>query len=929
MNLNEQTFASLHALPLSLREHCERVISKIVICDEKNAKIFKTVLKFLNDVLALGVTYEKSLIKLADDFHAQFMDCINDDKLVRHCLLLTNSVMQFATEFKQRNADLNATKIKLESVDSELRNHTSLTLESLANSITAFHEKSLEYESGYRKYIKTSAQLALVSNGEKGDEESFSAARRAEDKVLASFADLQSILLACMNTLKNKIKDNSKKEKESKTGLKNTLAEAARVFASERYKADFESKLANLDNSGDGFKILMEHLEKEAALEFNSKISLGEFELKFCSWYNFLKLNAIFEDIETRSIYSKTQIQAKSISPRIRIYIDLVLEQLFRTANEFSKEICDEISFVMGNAKTSAYFMDALVLRKCTVLYEKLTAPIHLKKEQLANLLTISQYYFLNCLGSKEPNTEVSLNFLKFASTVFSEYDVCFAESLSKVVILNDSKFWMELYALFSQSERNSPSIDLANQGSQNFISDFKNFVGSFMTSDTRPSKPPEHNKAFLQVADLLFSIKFGFENTSDILISLSRKAKVSINSLKGLLMSRQDVFVRTVSERTIAKMESKRVMTKLSKAIDKNKKLSLAFKKAIPYLDSADEACRLVFLNRHFHSERTFLLKRILINFSLTETPDLRRQLFSQITDPKHIAKQLKCLSQMSSSQIISLDVKRTFCEHPYFSAEMLEQILNNIARPDVGNFPYYQGLNFVTNYFCITFNGDYLQSYNFTITLLRNNFSRFIDSELKNLKQLFYCLKKLIRVHLPDLMQHIEHSHSLDLDVVFTGWCLTLFTSINQRYPTSNLLDEIIDIFVGEGWPGFVKVVLSIFDSMLVKLVTLDYEEMLRLLSDIVKNNFSDVVKEEASRYINAKRPTIIGLAHSSNGTIANGVLSFSFKQRIKQYAKINLKLINQYIDEYVTMAKKTEEFQQRVERKMKSARRNSLYE
>lgn len=929
MSLNEQTFVSLHALPAALREHCERMISKTMICDEKNTKIFKTVSKFLTEALNLGITYEKSLTKLCDDFHTQFMNSINDDKLIHYCFLLTNSVMQFASEFKQKNLALNSTKITLDGIDANLKRHTNQTLESLTSSITAFHEKSLEYESGYRKYIKTSAQLATISNGERSDEEAFLAARKAEDKTLASFADLENILPVCMDKLKYKIKDSSEKEKASKIGLKTTIAEAARIFASERYKVDLESKLLNLDNSSDNFKILMDHLEKEAALEFTSKISLTDFELKFCSWYNFLKLDEIFDDIETRSMYSKMQLQAKSISPRIRIYIDLVLDQLFKTTNEFSKEICDEISFIMGNPKTSAYFMDALVLKKCTVLYEKLSSPIYLKKEQLSNLLTISQYFFLNCLSSKELNSEVSLNFLKFAGTVFSEHEVCFAESLSKVVILNDSKFWIELYALLNENEHKTSDIQLLNQGNQNLIFDFKNFVGSFMTTDTRPTREPEKNKAFLQVAEILFKVKLGFENTSDILISVSRKAKVQPDAVKGMLISRQDVFMPNISERTIAKAESKRIMTKLSKGLDKCHRLVLLLKKAVPYLDSADEACKLVLLSKHMYSKRMSLLKKILLNFSFIQAPQLRKQIFAQMIDPKHIAKQLKTSGQSNSSQIIGLDVKRTFCEHPSFSAEMLEQILNNISRPDVGNFPYYQGLNFVTNYFCITFDGDYLQSYNFTITLLRNKFSRFIDSELKNLKQLFYCLKKLIRVNMPELMQHIEHSHSLDLDAVFTGWCLTLFTSITQRYPQSSLLDEVVDIFIGEGWPGFIKVVISIFDSLAEKIVTLEYEEMLRLLTDIIKNNFSEVIKEEANRHRKIAPRGFNGLANNSLSKNSNSLLNFSFKQRIKQFPKINARLIDQYIEEYMTLAKKTEEFKQRVESKMKSAKRNSLYE
>ena len=54
---------------------------------------------------------------------------------------------------------------------------------------------------------------------------------------------------------------------------------------------------------------------------------------------------------------------------------------------------------------------------------------------------------------------------------------------------------------------------------------------------------------------------------------------------------------------------------------------------------------------------------------------------------------------------QIISLDIKRTFNKQPDFDKKILELILQNIADKDIGNFSYYQGLNYLTSYFYILF--------------------------------------------------------------------------------------------------------------------------------------------------------------------------------------------------------------------------------
>ena len=52
--------------------------------------------------------------------------------------------------------------------------------------------------------------------------------------------------------------------------------------------------------------------------------------------------------------------------------------------------------------------------------------------------------------------------------------------------------------------------------------------------------------------------------------------------------------------------------------------------------------------------------------------------------------------------------------------------------------------------------------------------------------------------------------------------------------------MLDDIIDIFISQGWAGFCKIVLAILQKLQFLLIKMNYEEILILLSELSKNNF-----------------------------------------------------------------------------------------
>lgn len=71
-------------------------------------------------------------------------------------------------------------------------------------------------------------------------------------------------------------------------------------------------------------------------------------------------------------------------------------------------------------------------------------------------------------------------------------------------------------------------------------------------------------------------------------------------------------------------------------------------------------------------------------------------------------------------------------------------------------------------------------------------------------------------MRNELSELMDYLENELKLNLDIILAQWCLTIFTICIQYNDRSYILDQIIDLFVGQGWNGFIKVVLVLFQEL-----------------------------------------------------------------------------------------------------------------
>lgn len=230
------------------------------------------------------------------------------------------------------------------------------------------------------------------------------------------------------------------------------------------------------------------------------------------------------------------------------------------------------------------------------------------------------------------------------------------------------------------------------------------------------------------------------------------------------------------------------------------------------------------------------------------------------------------------------------------------------------MGNFAYYQGLNYIVAYI-LDIVVDPVETYNISLTLMELHFRKYVNHSMDNLNILFYTLRRLIQVFLPDLAAHIDRNENMEANATYANWFLTLFTTLKQFKEKVRLLDQVFDIFLAKGWVGFFKCVLVIFFYLEEDIVSVQSEEMIMFLNDFTRKGF-ELLGEKLNPKQKSSNNLRYQISSGSNDNInSTGKLSgfesqkskeplFNFKHEIRQFDMINKLLLVEFAMEYHNM-------------------------
>ena len=220
----------------------------------------------------------------------------------------------------------------------------------------------------------------------------------------------------------------------------------------------------------------------------------------------------------------------------------------------------------------------------------------------------------------------------------------------------------------------------------------------------------------------------------------------------------------------------------------------------------------------------------------------------------------------QASSVKRIMLDSVRFFkinASAQHSDSEMrkvddLKLVLLNISNEGGGNFGYYQGLGYLVLYY-LKLVKDPLNTYQVSMFLIKSYLQQFFDVTKDKSQPLYYTLSELIRVFFPNYAILFPRQQLNNMNLFFESWIGSIFTYYQDEAKCLPFIDQIMDIFIADGWPGFMKVVLAILVNLEPQILKMNENEKMLFFKDFMKESLERLGE---IHFLGSKRDIVSGI-------------------------------------------------------------------
>lgn len=942
MKSEDKSFNVIHQMVNFLQEYFEKQGQRLNRITKNSLSEFGIFQNFVSTLSEIGTQYEQAIFRLCQKFQNEMTEEVKDEKLCQFYQLVVNNLLRHHDSIQQKYDKISTLKSMLASTSNEFAKSMDSYIKTLDINLMSLKDKCTKYDSQYKAYILKNAQAvietpkliigqksginSILSNSQIADGFNI----REEESLLKKFQDIEITLQFNVQQVNRIFTESSQNEIKLKTKTSKIALSIIQAFSSTS-KDQLELKINAINNHFETFRSNFETTLKETAPNFNSRIDHSSIEIRFFNYFQFVRIESALSQFQNRFYYSKLMQIEENISAKFRIYIELLINFLYRKNIEFSREIIDDLNGIMLSPSLKEYFIYSLILRKNIVLNDRQFAHVYFKKEQQRNLMTIAQYFFSSFIAQSNTNHELIFHFLKFSMLIVNDLKDPIIENFSKIAIFHEVYFWKELMSVVIQMNFQIEGIEV---NFHNVLMNQNLFNSIKINTEGQKNNIRDQCeiRAFEDVSLLLFRLRLDFEKIADVLMELGPLAGISFESIKLLLLRNQELFLNQICEHNFLKQDKKtNPRRSLVFKQPKIRKLTFILKHLVFFLADVKSLVSLFGCCQMIYKNRCQITKKLLASEIVGRDQALRRYLYIMYSFQEK-AKVNDYTSDIGKDlePIIILDVKRTIIHSESFKADELTRVLYNLTRKEGGNFQYYQGLNYVVNYLLVLFNGNEKQAYQIMIYLLNTSFKEYLDHELRNLKLIFFYVKRILRRFLPTLSNYFESDLKLDIDIICASWCITLFTISIQYDKRSEVLDEIFDIFLAKGWVGFCRVLLVIFDQLQSRLLKCNYEEAVILLSDLSKTCFRDLVtpgnnhnnKPVSKKMVKLEnRTSMENVIFPINQTNIEAVSPcFSFKSKIEKFKELDDKMLSEFSEEYQLIMEKMEDFWSKLSRKIK---------
>jgi hypothetical protein len=338
----------------------------------------------------------------------------------------------------------------------------------------------------------------------------------------------------------------------------------------------------------------------------------------------------------------------------------------------------------------------------------------------------------------------------------------------------------------------------------------------------------------------------------SNILLSIANKLEIdeiALQNLKRLLEKKNNTSLR------------RKLQSRSHDHVKKHKKHGnlFAIRLAMDFLSPRDNLLSLLLVNKKWKrcledivykialsvpDDRIGLVYRLNVWLSILKVHHMNIDYF--MLKEKHNLHEQKIYQV---EDIITLDVQRSFHNHPNISPMILHGLLRLYAHynPEVS---YCQGMNFVMGFIYCLYESEEV-TFKIFAGMMNKFMKNIFENDLTHLRLIFYQYDRLVGIFLPDLADHF-HREKIDSSLYTSPWFITVFTSVFQFTQQSYMLFRVWDTFLVDGWKGFFKICLAILDTFKETLLRLRFDQILGFMNDLVRHEmFCNVKYAEYLRY------------------------------------------------------------------------------
>lgn len=875
MNNDREIFYFMKLLPETAIIHLDNTVDQVKEGKNQFMDEISLLTNFLKDLCQVGKNFENEVFSLGERFQKSMESEIKDDKLSQCYQTIMNSLLKFTDNIQKTFFSFDTYKEAIQNYMKDYSTVVDLNVSEILKKLNHVEDSIVKNKDAIHKhfdYYNRNKKNLIENRRNRQREELESLCKRRENLRKA----LSNMIKKTIIFSDERLGEIAHFECSTKERIKKFTVSMSMALLTEK-RDTTETIINKIDDNFCAFNCNVESVYVNSSLNFSPFVNIKNYEDISFEENNIKRLNILFDNKYNRYVLASVHQIDVDMTERKKLFVEMLVHNLYNTSIRITNRTLRLINEFIIDQQSCKYLIFNLILGKSRVLLEKPFDVIIVNDTQFLNFSDILKII----LSTKADNPSICLesfyHLLKFSLSIFNNEYRNLAEMNSNYMLIKQTDFWIKMFEFFKGylNPKQSEDGEILPFGDEKPTSQMEKFKEMFRYKRTNSGNKVKKNKtktelAFEQCIYFILKCKLSFKEMSVILSKIIKYFKIDLYLVRNIIgKKKSDLLFLSESNDSFKNMINQQV--KKSGYNDKNSKFYSVLKNAIVFLYDEKDLFRLITINKFIYGKKTKILNKILLCIEGLD-PELRKKLITQNIIKALKNKEIKDNFKIEEiDPLIHLDMRRTQCGKDTEDRCRMELILTNICYSKEVNFSYYQGLNYITKYFYFVLEKNACITFRVIGSLLLNNFKKYFDIEFKNLKKLFFSLKTIIKLKLPTLFHYLESVRKIDLEVIFTAWCLTLFTNAHESLPGNRHLDHIIDIFISKSWPGLFRVIVILLSDLEKEILEASYDQILIIFSSLTKNG-----------YIKSK-----SLCH--------------LKKRVKKFKTINKNLLIALDDEY----------------------------